>query len=359
MAFKCVSHIKEDHGNQIFGVKFNEFLEDERTFATVGSNRVTVYRCQEDGTIKPLQAYNDANSEECYYTCTWSINKDNCHSLLVVAGALGILRVINTSTVASWKSYCGHGNAINELKTHPLIPQLVLSASKDHSLRLWNIQTDVCVAIFGGVDGHRDEVLGTDFHMLGGSIVSCGMDHSLKVWQLDTSEIKDAIEASEQHSARSNKNFPTLRCHFPAFSTREVHSNYVDSVCYFGNTILSKSCENKVVWWKPVLQLSPDTTPTSSSQPLPPVSSSSSSVSGDSVVALRSLEVQLCEIWFMKMCLNERLGLLALGNQIGKVTLWDMTIDDPIKSKHIVCGCDNATIWLWDHKTVGDYATAK
>ena len=41
--------------------------------------------------------------------------------------------------------------------------------------------------------------------MLGGSIVSCGMDHSLKVWQLDTSEIKDAIEASEQHSPRSNK----------------------------------------------------------------------------------------------------------------------------------------------------------
>ena len=39
-----------------------------------------------------------------------------------------------------------------------------------------------------------------DFHILGGSIVSCGMDHSLKLWQLDTSEIKDAIEASEQHS---------------------------------------------------------------------------------------------------------------------------------------------------------------
>lgn len=70
----------------------------------------------------------------------------------------------------------------------------------DHALRLWNIQTDTLVAIFGGVEGHRDEVLSADYDLLGEKIMSCGMDHSLKLWRINSKRMMNAIKESYDYN---------------------------------------------------------------------------------------------------------------------------------------------------------------
>ena len=96
---------------------------------------------------------------EVYYTCTWTTDPNTYEPLLLVGGLKGIIR-----TIAPFKSryrlaLIGHGSSVNELRMHPTRHFILLSSSKDCSMRLWNINTGVCIAIFGGVEGHRDEVL--------------------------------------------------------------------------------------------------------------------------------------------------------------------------------------------------------
>lgn len=152
--------MKEEHDLPIYSVQFNYMDKRHRDmFATVGTNRVTVYRVdRESSDIQVLQAYHDSESQDLY-TCAWTYNDENGHPMLLIGGDSARIKVLDITTRKVVKTLFGHGGAINELRVYPKDPNILLSASKDESVRLWNIKTKTCIAIFTGDEGHRDDVL--------------------------------------------------------------------------------------------------------------------------------------------------------------------------------------------------------
>lgn len=76
-----------------------------------------------------------------------------------MAGVKGLIRTIVPFKSNYKNALIGHGSSIHDLRFHPTKNFILLSSSKDYTMRLWNVNTNVCIAIFGGAEGHRDEVL--------------------------------------------------------------------------------------------------------------------------------------------------------------------------------------------------------
>ena len=94
------------------------------------------------------------------------------------------------------------------------------------------------------------KVLSCDFRPDGDYVASCGMDHSILVWDIQSPRAKLAFEAARVFKLHaSDSPFPTVTLP-PVFSTRDVHSNYIDCVRWFGDFLLSKSCENEIKVWE-------------------------------------------------------------------------------------------------------------
>lgn len=98
--------------------------------------------------------------------------------------------MIDCNTREVIKILVGHGAAINELRVHPLDHNLLASASKDTSIRLWNVKTEVCIAVFAGENGHRDDVLScvSDAYMIYHHfvlmLIICAVINRISVYQV-------------------------------------------------------------------------------------------------------------------------------------------------------------------------------
>lgn len=129
--------------------------------------------------------------------------------LFHLCSLFSLLSLFSFLLLINHQSFVGHGESINEIRTQQLKPFLVVSASKvntfsstclyypsdilsisiltfgctfkqDESVRLWNVHTGICILIFAGAGGHRNEVL---------SVVSIEKMHTYLLLYIATSTL--------------------------------------------------------------------------------------------------------------------------------------------------------------------------
>ena len=174
-------------------------------------------------------------------------NTQNGPPLLCLGGLRGVIKVIDTVRQSLFLTLSGHGNDITDLKFSPTNEWLLLSASKDDSIRLWNLTTGVNVAVYTGHNGHRGQVLSVSWHLSGRKFASCGMDNMVKLWNVmdDGGPVETALRMSydvkpdelggdgqsdgghQQEVVQTTRKFRTVFQQFPYFSTNKAHTNYV------------------------------------------------------------------------------------------------------------------------------------
>lgn len=210
--------------------------------------------------------------------------------------------------------------AINELQFGILNPHLLITASEDRSVRLWNCYTNREIAMFAGIM-HSDQVVTLSWNPSETMIVSGGLDNRLIIWRADSDEIKNSIDESNSVVEENRHAFETKRIYEADFSTNAVHWDYVDSVIWIkDNCFLSKSSKCEVCMWK-IGKLEEEN-----------LNLKSTTVTELACVIVESLK----ELWFVKMqARHSSPHYIALGDSEGRILFWDLkkqNFDDASKS---------------------------
>ncbi|QIX00940.1 hypothetical protein AMS68_006457 [Peltaster fructicola] len=257
----CCAKVDTQHEsvatNDFYDVKFWPYLleDGESIFAVAGTSEIFVCRTVTKGepTFEIINWWHDTCTKVSANSIAWMKDVPTGKPLLCVAG--GDLRHITMMDISNGKqvrTLTGHGRNINELIVSPTAPNILASCSEDFTIRLWNINPEFasqpCVAILAG-EGHRQPLLSCAFHPNGRWILSGAMDTAVALW---------AVPSPEVLSRQDTKNDEPAAVTYPHFYSIEVHHNYVDSLAFYGDLIISRcaqsqndvSKQHEILMWK-------------------------------------------------------------------------------------------------------------
>lgn len=220
--------------------------------------------------------------------------------------------------VFDWTLLFGHLNDVYTLKFHPIYNEILLSSSKDCSIRVWNALKRTQILIYGGPNVHNGDILSIDCHLSGDYIVSSSTDLYIKIWHF-SDEIKQKIKNTfkkdyefnisiKQELKQSQK---VLIANNPIYSCNSIHQQFIDCVAFNGNFIVSKSVDGRIFEWCPIF----DST-------------------NDSYILINIYEFKLdLSIIFVKFTISDNMDSILIGNNKGNINYYKILQDYTIKEE--------------------------
>eukprot|EP00493_Phyllostaurus_siculus_P026312 UN26657 len=166
--------------------------------------------------MKPFCFFQDEALDEEFFAICWCTWDSDLY--IIAAGNLALIKVFNLTERKSVRVVEGHGDQINEINCHPTKFNIVATASKDMSVRIYDVKNSRCLFI---CNHHVSNVLTVNWNIQGTLLVSGAMDNSVAVWNMKT---LDKIIASNRP-----RHQPKITA-APKYITKWLHRNYVDSV---------------------------------------------------------------------------------------------------------------------------------
>jgi len=165
----------------------------------------------------------------------------------VIGGEFSSIHVIDILSIQELTGYqlIGHKNKVYQLEFHPYNNNLLLSASKDCTVRLWNFKRPELLVIFGGPNSFESDVLCIDWNSEGEYFVGSGVDCVVRIYKIDEL-IQNCIDLS-----MNKKKVKTLLKSLPYFSCNDIHDNLIDCIKYNNRFIISKSVDGIIKEWLP------------------------------------------------------------------------------------------------------------
>ncbi|KAI9360257.1 WD40-repeat-containing domain protein [Pilaira anomala] len=213
--------------------------DTSNVLATVGGCELSIYDNEHCGDhldimsnfdLTPLEEEGDNTAmKHTLDTFCWLYKERD--AVLATGGADGLIHIISVANSEEIKILEGHQKRIYDIQSHPQSDNIILSTSKDGTIRLWDVDEGKCIAIF------EAEATVTCFHPAGEKFVSGNSRGELRVWKIPstTETMDDEPIIIEKKDSR-----PVKKMH---------GDSYIDCIRFANGNVLSKSINGRIEYW--------------------------------------------------------------------------------------------------------------